>query len=224
MSIDIIIFAFSTFFLAYNCNIPARYILVTTILFSACGIYVLSLKGYYKIEKYKFYLKDTYLLFEGIILAGIIPCGFLLFFDFDWSVLKFFVKDAILVYILIYIWRKLVYYYRKYLQFNSNILIIGTGEAGKIIADEIFKRPMLKLNLVGFVDNDEDSSKFDFNGLKIIGKTSELTDLIAEYNIKKIVVAITNNDIESQTFMDISECVSKGVDIWKMHAFYERIT
>jgi exopolysaccharide biosynthesis polyprenyl glycosylphosphotransferase len=224
MFTDALIFAFLTFFLASKYSIPKEYIISTTVLFTSCGIYILYLKGYYNIKKYDFGLKDAYLLLEGIILAGIILFAFLLFFDFDKLTSRFIVNEVIFASILMYIWRKFFYYQRKYLKSDSNVLIIGASKTGKIIADEILKTPMLKLNLIGFIDNNEDSSNFDFNGLKIIGTTSKLKEIITEHNIKKIVIAIINSEIDHQTLMDISECVSGGIDIWEMPIFYEKIT
>ena len=223
MIVDAFIFALSTFFLASNSNIPGKYIILTTVLFTFLGIYVLFMRGFYKLRKYEFHLKDMYLLLEGIVLAAVIPCIFLLFFDFNSLAFKFFLKDVFLVYILIYIWRRLFYYHRKYLKPSSNILIIGAGAAGKTMAKEILSRPILKMNLIGFVDNDEDSSNFNFDGLKIIGKTSDLKKIIEENDIKTIIVAVMK-ELDYQTLMDISECVPQGVDIWKMSHFYERIT
>lgn len=223
MFVDAFIFAFTTFFLASNSSISGKYIILTTILFTFCGIYVLFLKGFYKIRKYEFNLLDMYLLLEGIVLASVIPCVFLLIMNFNWLSFKFCLKDVIFIYILIFIWRSLFYYHRKYLKPSSNILIIGAGDAGKIIAEEVLKRPMLKMNLIGFVDNDEDKSKFNYQELKVIGRTSDLKKIIEENNIKTIIVSIMT-ELDYQTLMDISGCVPQGIDIWKMSHFYEKIT
>lgn len=223
MVIDALIFEVLTLFTAANYNIPEKNTILTTILFTVCGVYVLFMKGFYKIRNYELDPKDAYLLFEGIVLAAVIPFVTLLFFDFNWLAFKFLLVDVICIYIVIFIWRKLFYYHRKYLKPSSNILIIGAGDVGKIMAKEILNRPMLKQNLVGFVDNYEECLKFDYEGIKVIGKTSNLKKIIEGNDIKTIIIAITE-ELDYQTLMDISECIPQGVDIWKMSDYYELIT
>lgn len=223
MVIDAFIFAFSAVFIANHHNIPDKFIILTAILFTLCGIYVLFMKEFYKIEKYELSLKDAYLLLEGIVLAAVIPFVSLMLFDFSGIAFKFFLENILLVYVLIFICRKLFYYHRKYLKQSSNVLIIGAGDAGKIMAKEILARPMLKLNIVGFVDNDEDGSQFDYEGIKILGEISDLKKIIEENDVKTIIVAIATA-MDYCILMDISKCVPQGVATWKMVNFYEKIT
>lgn len=223
MFADALIFAFATFVTAFRYHVPEKFIILITILFTFCGIYILFMKGFYKLDKYEMDLKDTYLLLEGVVLASVIPFIILLFFDFDWTSYKFFLEDIALTYILIFIWRSIFYWQRKYFKKPSNILIIGAGKAGKTMAKEILDRPMLKMNLIGFTDNKKDPDKFNFHGLKILGKTSDLKEIIEQNNIKTIIVAIIK-ELDYETLMDISECVPQGVYMWRMSHFYEQIT
>lgn len=223
MVVDALIFALATFFIAGRYHIPEKFVLLTIILFAFCGIYILFMKGFYKLDKYEMELKDTYLLLEGVILAAVIPFAILLFLDFDWASYKFFLEDIALLYILILTWRLLFYYQRKHFKSDTNILIIGAGDAGKTIAKEILLRPMLKMNIVGFIDNDENPEKFDFEGLKVVGRTSKLEEIIENKNVKSVLIAI-DTQLDYQTRMDISECVPQGVVIWRMSDYYEKIT
>lgn len=221
--VDALIFSLTTLLLAQKFGVPERYIILTTVLFTFFGIYVLFMKGFYKVSKYEFRLKDAYLLLEGIVLAAIIPCIILLIIDFSWQAYKFLLKDVFVVYFLMFIWRSIFYYHRVYVKQEANIIIIGAGESARTIAKEIKERPMLKINLAGFVDNDENPEKFEFEGIKIIGKTSELNSIIKKNNIKTVIVAI-DYQLDYQTRMDISECIPQGVDVWRMSAYYEKIT
>lgn len=223
MIVDIIIFSFSTLFLASSYVIPEKTLLITTVLFTFLGIYVLFLKGFYKIRKYDFFLKDAYLLFEGIILAALVPLVVLLFMDFDQNVLKLFLLEIAISYVLIYLWRAIFYCHRRYLKPSTNILIIGAGKASKVLAKEILSRPMLKVNIVGFIDNDDEKQGVSYQDIKVIGKTSNLAKIIEENNIKTIIVAVMKK-IKHEILMDISECVPEGVDIFKMPDYYETIT
>ena len=223
MVVDALIFAWATFFRANTYNIHPKLVILTSVLFVFFGIYVLFMKGFYKLQKYEMKLKEAYLLLEGVVLAAVIPFIVLLFFDFSWTSYKFFLENIVISYFLILIWRFLFYYQRKYFKPNSNILIIGAGDAGKTMAREILQRPMLKMNIVGFIDNDENPEKFNYEGVKVIGRTSDLKELIEQNDIKMVIVAI-DSQLDYQTRMDISECVPQGVVIWRMSHFYEKIT
>lgn len=223
MVVDALIFEVSTLFIAVHYNIPWKFVIPTAILFTLCGIYVLFMKGFYKLDKYEMELKDAYLILEGVVLAAVIPFITLLFFDFNWNIYKFILENVALAYIVILIWRVLFYFQRKYFKPDINILIIGAGDSGKTMAKEILQRPMLKMNIVGFIDNDENPEKFNYEGIKAIGKTSNLKEIIAKNDIKTIIIAI-DIPLDYQTRMDISECVPQGIAIWRMSHFYEKIT
>ncbi|MFA6989064.1 MAG: exopolysaccharide biosynthesis polyprenyl glycosylphosphotransferase [Candidatus Gastranaerophilaceae bacterium] len=221
--IDISIFISSTYFIASFYNISKELTLLTAILYSLSGVYVLFLKGYYKIRKYEFFLKDAYLLFEGLVLASVIPYVILLFLFFDKSIFNFFLKDVGCIYVLMLIWRFAFYTYRHYFQKEKNILIIGAGNQGEKISKEILARPELKLNITGFIDNDENKLNTELNGIAVIGKTLELKEIIEKNDIKIVVVAISAK-LEHQVLMDISECIPQDIDIYKMPYLYEKIT
>lgn len=223
MIIDSLIFASATFFTAGRYHIPEQFVILTTILFVFCGIYILFMKGFYKLQKYEMALIDAYLLLEGVVLAAVIPFIVLMFFDFNWGSYKFFLENIALSYIIILIWRLLFYYQRKYFKPDTNILILGAGDAGKTIVKEVLQRPMLKMNMVGFIDNDENPEKFGYEGVKVIGRTSALKEIIEKYDIKTIIIAI-DTQLDYQTRMDISDCVPQGVNIWRMSHFYEKVT
>lgn len=223
MIIDALIFALATVFTANRYQIPKEIVILTTVLFVFLGIYILFMKGFYKLQKYEMELKDAYLLLEGVVLAAVIPFVTVLFFDFGWTSYKFFLEDIALSYVLILVWRCIFYFHRKYFKAATNLIIVGAGDAGKTIATEILNRPMLKMNIVGFIDNDENQEKFNFENIKVIGRTSELEKIIEKYDVKTIITAI-DSQFDYQTRMDLSECVPQGIAIWRMSSFYEKIT
>jgi exopolysaccharide biosynthesis polyprenyl glycosylphosphotransferase len=223
MFVDAVIFSCTTLFLASRYAVNENVAVVAAVLFTSLGIYVLFLKGFYKIRKYDFFLKDAYLLFEGIVLAASIPAVIMLFLEFTKPTLNFFIVDIFWVYIFIYVWRAIFYCHRRYLKPSTNILILGAGKVGKILVQEILSHPMLKINIVGFIDNDDEKADFEYKGIKVIGKTSDLAKIIEENEIKTVIVAIMKK-IKQEILMDISECIPQGVDIWKMPDYYERIT
>ena len=220
---DILIFGFSAFIAGRIFNLPPLLEILTVALLCLFGVYTLFLKGYYRIRKYDFLVKDAYHLLESAILAIIIPAVVALMLKFDRTVFYFVIANLGILYLLLLVWRISFYECRNRFKKPKNIVIVGAGYSGSDISLEILKRPELKLNIAGFVDNDENKLNTDINGIKVIGRISDLKKIIDAYDIKLVIIAITGT-IEPQALMDISECVPQGLDIMHMADVYEKIT
>ena len=98
---DLIILGLSTAFWYQHFNFPQFYGLPVLIIVLT-GLAVLFLKANYKIREFNNTLKNTYLLFEGIVFANIPSLG-LLYFVQGVDVLKFFVVNILTVFIAFYL-------------------------------------------------------------------------------------------------------------------------
>ncbi len=67
-----------------------------------------------------------------------------------------------------------------------NILIVGAGSAGRLLARDI-RVHHHQLNILGFVDDQE-------KGDDVLGATNKMTDLLAKYRIDEIIIAIPTTD------------------------------
>jgi len=68
----------------------------------------------------------------------------------------------------------------------KNILIIGAGSAGKMVAEELLSRKE-EVNLVGFLDDKVEQSFLDIN---VLGKIKDLPDILKKSNITEIIICI----------------------------------
>ena len=99
---DMLIFLFSSLFLYQKISLPDEYKWLTVAGLTLIGLYVLFLKGYYKIRTYNFFLKDSYLLIEGLVLSAMPVCIMLLMFHVqNRTVFKFLLSETALVFLLI---------------------------------------------------------------------------------------------------------------------------
>ena len=53
---------------------------------------------------------------------------------------------------------------------QRNVLIIGAGDAGELVAKELLKNNQLNLKPVGFLDDNPDKFKQQIHGVPVIGK------------------------------------------------------
>ena len=70
-------------------------------------------------------------------------------------------------------------------------LIIGAGEAGVIVARELKRHgPALKMQLIGFIDDDPSKQKQIIQGIPVLGGRAELPDVVEKKKIDEVVIAM----------------------------------
>jgi FlaA1/EpsC-like NDP-sugar epimerase len=70
------------------------------------------------------------------------------------------------------------------------VLIVGAGDGGQLVLREILRNPTLGLNPVGFVDDDPLKRGLRFDGVRVLGPTSELDRVLDEAEPDEITIAI----------------------------------
>lgn len=71
---------------------------------------------------------------------------------------------------------------------KDRLLVVGTGDTARIIVQRIQWSPQLGYDLVGIVNGSEDDE--EFLGVPILGMPEELPDIIEQYDIEEVIVAI----------------------------------
>ena len=71
-----------------------------------------------------------------------------------------------------------------------NTLIVGAGSAGNLIVRELKVNPSLGYNPVGFVDDCPSKKGGSMQGLKILGTTDDLPELIERHKVSRMLIAI----------------------------------
>jgi FlaA1/EpsC-like NDP-sugar epimerase len=70
------------------------------------------------------------------------------------------------------------------------VLIVGAGDGGQLVLREILRNPSLRLNPVGFVDDDPLKQGVRFDGVRVLGSTHELDRILDEAEPDEITIAI----------------------------------
>src|SRR5882724_13319659 len=73
---------------------------------------------------------------------------------------------------------------------QRNTLVVGAGEAGSAIVRELRQNSSLNYNPVGFVDDDLSKKGVKIHGVKVLGSTDELHELIIEHRASCVMIAI----------------------------------
>ena len=73
---------------------------------------------------------------------------------------------------------------------QRNTLVVGAGEAGSAIVRELKQNPALNYNPIGFVDDDLSKKGVKIHGVKVLGSTDELHELVMEHRVSCVMIAI----------------------------------
>jgi len=104
-----------------------------------------------------------------------------------------------------------------------NTLIVGAGRAGSTIAQELKRDSELNLIPVGFVDDNLSKRHIRIHGLRVLGSTEHMPEIIRRMNIRCVLIAIpsaTGHQIERI----IAKCRQCEVDFKILPPFSRHFT
>lgn len=125
--------------------------------------------------------------------------------------------------ILTLAWRMIFIRIYKSTGQRRRVLLIGAGNAGQTLAELYHSLGTPSFNLVGYVDDDGQKVGKTICGLRVMGSSVHLLNLIDVYHISDIVIAI-NGEIAGATFQTILDAQEKGVEVMRMPILYEEMT
>lgn len=70
------------------------------------------------------------------------------------------------------------------------VLIVGAGHTGRAIADKLIEHPATGLKPIGFADDDPGKASEDYRGVRVLGTTAEVRDLIAREDVDTVFLAL----------------------------------
>ena len=221
---DIVAFLVSTVFWYDYFKLPFEFLDWTVMLTVLSGVAVLFLKDNYKVREFNVTLKNYYLLFEGVVFANIPAAILLLMFADNTKSLEFILANLLSVFVLLRTYRILFHYYLFNVKREKNILIVGTDKNARLIADEIINKKALRMNVVGFVQDNEGEDLIESGAnISVIAKTSSINDVIKKNNIDIVIVAVKRR-MEECVLTDMVENIPVNVKVYKMPLFYEMVT
>jgi len=111
---------------------------------------------------------------------------------------------------------RVIFLRELYLRFGGtrllrrNLLIIGAGKSGKLLATKLLFESASGLELVGFVDDSEPIGNSVLQQYKIIGTVNDLPMLTESHGIRELIIAIDN--IEYGRLLEIMQ-ICQGLNI-----------
>ena len=213
---DFIVLCLSTFLWASVFDYTPKAIAILCIVTVLAGLIILFLKGHYKIREFNINTKNTYLLFEGVVMAHVIPAAYLLIFASSiTSTINFIALNILTIFVILRLYRAFYHFYLFRIKREKNLLILGSDHRAKVIADEIQGKKALRMRVVGFVQVNGANEEFVQDDIPIYRDVTDLSKIIEDNDIDIVVIA-------QPTEMIVT--VPHGVAIYKMPDFYEMVT
>jgi FlaA1/EpsC-like NDP-sugar epimerase len=73
---------------------------------------------------------------------------------------------------------------------HKRILIVGAGEAGRMVAAEIAAHQELDSTVIGFLDDNPRLAKKPVAGIRVLGRTVELERVVRAHEVDEVIIAI----------------------------------
>lgn len=88
--------------------------------------------------------------------------------------------------------RTSVYYQNRHQRSGQAkcVLIAGAGDAGQIVAREIYTCEHIDLNLTGFVDDDPSKIGATIHGARVLGSLEKIPSVVEDYRIDEVIIAM----------------------------------
>ncbi len=102
------------------------------------------------------------------------------------------------------------------------ILIIGAGDSGEAILNEMIRSPELAYRPIGIVDDDPGKQGLIIHGVKVLGTRQQLKKLISKHQIEEVIISIPSASRE--VIRDIFfQCRELGVRCKTLPGIYQII-
>ena len=87
----------------------------------------------------------------------------------------------------------------------KKVLIVGAGEAGRLLVREFKNQVPVTGRVIGFVDDNREKAGRSIEGVRILGQIKDVPELVREYGIDDVIIAIPSASASERQRI-IEEC------------------
>jgi FlaA1/EpsC-like NDP-sugar epimerase len=105
---------------------------------------------------------------------------------------------------------------------GKEVLIVGAGDAAQVIVRELQRSPALRYTPIGLVDDDPRKKNLRLHGVRVLGTTANLPDLLRDSKPDEVLIAIPSASGETRRGI-VEVCRAAGVPVKTLPGLYELI-
>ena len=179
------------------------HIIPASVVFASVTVIIMQIFRVYKNESSLLNMEEIKNVIKSISLSFLIGGVILVFGQINLS--RFVLLFSYVFSLIFVVAEKMIFYhvspFTKTLKgFRKRVLIYGAGELGQALFREIANSPKLRIDPIGFIDDDPIKEKFvcyqsGFNShecIRVIGVREDIERLKKEYEFDEVYVAISN--------------------------------
>ena len=133
------------------------------------------------------------------------------------------VRQAVFFALLLVLWRYAFSAVALPQRLQQKVLIVGAGKAGSQILEALRRRHNSGLAVIGYVDDDPQKQSTKHQGLPVLGNSSQLSEIVGQYKVNLVVLAITHGKSRALTNALTRLCLN-GAQLIDMPSLYEFLT
>jgi undecaprenyl-phosphate galactose phosphotransferase len=118
------------------------------------------------------------------------------------------------------IFRNIFLFVSRHKLMQRNVLLVGAGSNGINLAANLLLHDDLGLKVVGFLDDDLPLGRVVFNGLKVIGRFTEVKDIVRVFDIDEIIIGMENVD-QARLIAVLEDCVATNATVKVASPLYD---
>jgi FlaA1/EpsC-like NDP-sugar epimerase len=103
---------------------------------------------------------------------------------------------------------------------GRNVLIVGAGQGGSLVGQELTRNADLGLNVVGFVDDDPLKQRLRIGGVRVRGTTRELPQILDDAEPDEVIIAIPSAPGELRMRV-VTACRDRGIPVRTLPTVFE---
>jgi FlaA1/EpsC-like NDP-sugar epimerase len=103
---------------------------------------------------------------------------------------------------------------------GRNVLIVGAGQGGSLVGQELSRNADLGLNVVGFVDDDPLKQRLRIGGVRVRGTTRELPQILDDAEPDEVIIAIPSAPGELRMRV-VTACRDRGIPVRTLPTVFE---
>ena len=106
---------------------------------------------------------------------------------------------------------------------GKEVIVVGAGDAGRLVVQEMQRSRLLAYTPIGFVDDDERKRNTRILGVRVLGTVAELPRFVREYKPDEVLIAIPSASGETRR-MVVEAAQASHVPVKTLPGLYELIS
>jgi FlaA1/EpsC-like NDP-sugar epimerase len=106
---------------------------------------------------------------------------------------------------------------------GRTVLVVGAGQGGRLVAQELARNAELGLRPVGFVDDDPLKQRLKIEGVRVRGTTSELPHILDEAEPDEVIIAIPSAPGELRMRV-VTACRERAIPVRTLPTVFELLS